>query len=48
MERELATRIYNLLDPWEKVDVSIDEIEEGLKSNPIDAVKFLLERFEEV
>ena len=41
--RELAERIYNLLEPWEKIDTSIEESEEVLKSDPLAAVEYLLD-----
>ena len=41
--KELAERIYNTLDPWDKAETSIEETTECLKDDPLAAVEYLLE-----
>lgn len=39
---EIATRIYEAMDPWERFDTSIEETAEEIMKNPIDCIEYLL------
>ena len=41
--KELAERIYNTLDPWDKAETSVEETEKCLQDDPLAAVEYLLE-----
>lgn len=43
--KELAESIYNDLAPWERADGDLDEIIQTLVNDPLEVVKFLVERF---
>jgi hypothetical protein len=43
--KELAESIYNDLAPWEKADGDEREILETLQNDPLEVVKFLVDRF---
>ena len=43
--QELAEAIYNDLAPWEKDDCKLREITETLENDPLEVVKYLIERF---
>lgn len=43
--QDLATAIYNDLAPWEKDDCKMREIIETLENDPVEVVKYLVERF---
>lgn len=43
--KELAKAIYNDLAPWERADGDEREILETLQSDPLEVVKFLVDRF---
>ncbi len=43
---ELATRIYNNMEPWERVDTSIEETAEQIALHPIDCIEYLLNQME--
>lgn len=44
--KELSERLFNLLDPWDRVDTSIEEQEQILRENPLAAVEYLLDLVE--
>lgn len=41
--KELAERVFNLLEPWERVDTSVEETAKCIRENPLDAIEFLLD-----
>ena len=43
--QELTDAIYNDLAPWEKTDVSRAEILEMIENDPLEVVKYLVDRF---
>ncbi len=43
--QELAEAIFNDLAPWEKDDCKMREIIETLENDPLEVVKYLVERF---
>lgn len=43
--KALASAIYNDLAPWERADGDEREILETLRSDPLEVVKFLVDRF---
>lgn len=43
--QELAEAIYDDLAPWEKDDCKMREIVETLESDPLEVVKYLVDRF---
>ena len=43
---ELATRIYNNMDPWERFDTTIEETAEEIASHPLDCIEYLLNQME--
>ena len=43
--KELTEIIYNDLAPWEKDDCKKREIFETLKNDPLEVVKYLVDRF---
>lgn len=43
--KELAESIYNDMAPWERADGDLDEIMQTLVNDPLEVVKFLVERF---
>lgn len=43
--QELAKAIYDDLAPWERDDCKMREIIETLENDPLEVVKYLVERF---
>lgn len=43
--QELAQAIYNDLAPWERDECKMREIVETLENDPLEVVKYLVERF---
>ena len=43
--KALAAAIYDDLAPWEKDDCKMQEIVETLENDPLEVVKYLVERF---
>lgn len=43
--KELAEAIYNDLAPWEKDECKMQEIIETLENDPLEVVKYLVNRF---
>lgn len=43
--QELTDAIYNDLAPWEKSDISRAEILETIENDPVEVVKYLVDRF---
>lgn len=43
--KELAESIYKDMAPWERADGDLDEIIQTLVNDPLEVVKFLVERF---
>jgi len=43
--KELAESIYNDMAPWERADGDEREILETLQNDPLEVVKYLVERF---
>lgn len=44
---EVATRIYNLVDPWER-EQTPEEIAEDIKNDPTGAISYLLDLIDEL
>lgn len=42
---ELATAIYEDMAPWEKAEGDLDEIIRTINEEPIEVIKYLVERF---
>lgn len=46
--QEVAKRVFDLMDPWERNDINgPEEMEILIKQNPIETIKFLLDYIEE-
>ena len=46
--KEIAKRVFDLMDPWERDDIDgPEEMEILIKQDPIETIKFLLDRIEE-
>lgn len=45
--KELAARLYEIEDPWERCDYTTDDVLEQLENDPISIIKRLVERLEE-
>lgn len=43
---ELAERIYNIMDPWER-EFTVEEIAHDIADGPLMCIKWLLDRIEE-
>ena len=43
---EVATRLYNFMDPWESCDTTIEETAEEIRKHPLDAIIYLLDYLE--
>ena len=43
--KELAESIYNDMAPWERADGDLDEIIQTLVNDPLEVVKYLVDRF---
>lgn len=41
--KELAERVFNLLEPWERIDTSVEETANCIRENPLAAIEFLLD-----
>lgn len=42
---ELATAIYEDMAPWEKAEGDLDEIIHTIEDDPIEVIKYLVDRF---
>lgn len=42
---ELAQAIYDDMAPWEKAEGDLDEIIRTIEEDPIEVIKYLVERF---
>lgn len=45
--RELAERIFNLADPWDRDEVTMESIEKAIKEDPEAVIEKLLDTIEE-
>jgi len=44
--QEIAERIYNIIDPWDR-EFTVDELAEEIAADPIATIEGLLDRIEE-
>lgn len=43
---ELATRIYNYIDPWDREDATVEDIARDITTNPNAVIDYLLDQLE--
>ncbi len=44
--QELAERLYNYVDPWDRDYETVDDIANDIKQDPLTVIKYLMELLE--
>ena len=45
---QLAKRIYEILDPWDRDDATPESIAEDIKNDPLETIEFLINLVEDL